>query len=174
MSGREEHFERTAAARSSLLPDAAVPGPAHPDSPAPHRAAEQKPSHRMSAEPQPTAQPAAEATVLAVAGWRWQVYEDRPVQAVVAWPWSVLLVARAAPMAIMAQPASPARPHMRQMNSPRRECRSRSLCDSHAVRRRRRRIDRLVRAAGIKSLSPLRQRKQPCVPRPYLTSLFIT
>ncbi len=88
-----------------------------------------------------------------------------------AWPWSVLLVARASPMAIMAMPASGARPHMWQNDSPRSECRSRSLCDSHAVGRRRRRIDELVRAAGIKSLSPQRQFNRSWRPCSLSTSL---
>src|SRR6266567_196577 len=42
----------------------------------------------------------------------------------------MLLIARAAPMAIMAQPASPARPQVKLSNSPVFECWSRSLCDS--------------------------------------------
>ena len=52
----------------------------------------------------------------------------------------MLLKARAAPMAIMAQPASPARPQVKRSNSPLVECWSRSLCDSMPVGRRRRRV----------------------------------
>src|SRR5215208_1889847 len=64
----------------------------------------------------------------------------------------MLLVARAAPMAIMALPASPARPQVKLSNSPVVECWSRSLCDSIPVGRRRRRVV-VFGASGRKQVS---------------------
>ena len=109
--------------------------------------------------------PAAEAEAWAAEEFDWRVFSDQPVPAVVEWPCSMLLVARAAPMAIMALPASPARPQVKLSNSPFIECWSRSLCDSRTVGRRRRRVVKWVRAAGSKSLSPPRQFEQPWRPR---------